>query len=117
MTLIEIMLVVSIIAMLSAIAMPSFISARNTTQQNACINNLRQLSSAKDQASLAYYLSQGTAIAEATVNSYLRTGKAPLCPGGGNYSYNAIGRDPTCDIQKPRIHALEVPTPAGNQRR
>jgi len=40
-TLVEIMIVVAIIGLLAAIAIPNFLRARSTSQQNACINNLR----------------------------------------------------------------------------
>ena len=43
-TLVEIMIVVAIIGLLAAIAIPSFVNARTRSQQNACINNLRQVS-------------------------------------------------------------------------
>src|ERR1700685_2039126 len=46
-TLIEIMIVVAIIGLLAAIAIPNFIHARATSQANACINNLRQIDGAK----------------------------------------------------------------------
>src|SRR5690348_6086763 len=42
-TLVEIMIVVAIIGLLAAIAVPNFVKARATAQQNACINNLRQI--------------------------------------------------------------------------
>src|SRR5882672_10900427 len=42
-TLVEIMIVVAIIGLLAAIAIPNFIKARTTSQMNACINNLRQV--------------------------------------------------------------------------
>ncbi len=45
-TLVEIMIVVAIIGLLAAIAIPNFVRARTTAQQNACINNLRQIDSA-----------------------------------------------------------------------
>ena len=48
-TLVEIMIVVAIIGLLAAIAIPNFIKARTTSQQNACINNLRQIDAAKNQ--------------------------------------------------------------------
>lgn len=51
-TLVEIMIVVAIIGLLAAIAIPSFMRARLTSQKNACINNMRQIESAKDQYAL-----------------------------------------------------------------
>src|SRR2546423_7409816 len=51
-TLVEIMIVVAIIGLLAAIAIPNFVRARTTAQQNACINNLRQIDSAKQQWAL-----------------------------------------------------------------
>ena len=51
-TLVEIMIVVAIIGLLAAIAIPNFVKARETAQQNACINNLRQISAAKQQWAL-----------------------------------------------------------------
>jgi len=42
-TLVEIMIVVAIIGLLAAIAIPNFVKARATSQMNACINNLRQM--------------------------------------------------------------------------
>jgi type II secretory pathway pseudopilin PulG len=40
------MIVVAIIGLLAAIAIPNFLKARVTSQQNTCINNLRQISTA-----------------------------------------------------------------------
>lgn len=51
-TLVEIMIVVSIIGFLAMIAIPSFMRARTTSQMNACINNLRQIEAGKDQYAL-----------------------------------------------------------------
>src|SRR5438105_13795352 len=45
-TLVEIMIVVAIIGLLAAIAIPNFVRARTTSQANACINNLRQMDGA-----------------------------------------------------------------------
>ncbi len=105
MTLIEILLVVSIIALIAAIAMPAFIKVRRTAQQKACIQNLGQIDSAKEQAAMAYFLSQGSAIAATSVNGYLRGG-APVCPAGGAYNYQRVGTDPTCSVTEP-THAIE----------
>ena len=62
-TLVEIMIVVAIIGLLAAIAIPSFMRARLTSQQNACINNMRQIEAAKDQFALESGLTNGAAVA------------------------------------------------------
>ena len=51
-TLVEIMIVVLIIGLLAAIAIPNFIKARKTTQRNACIDNLRAIEGAIEQAKM-----------------------------------------------------------------
>ena len=104
-TLVEIMIVVAIIGMLAAIAIPSFMKARNKSQQNACINNLRQIESAKDQWAMEMKKHDGDAVTLPEVNAYIKGG-APECPGGGTYTYHAVGTDVTCDITTPTLHKL-----------
>ena len=48
-TLVEIMIVVVIIGLLAAMAVPAFQKVRSTSQEKAIVNNLRQLASAADQ--------------------------------------------------------------------
>lgn len=102
-TLVEIMIVVGVIGLLTSLALPSFLKARNTAQQTSCINSLRQIDNAKEQAALAYGLSDGAAVVAASVNDYIRKG-APSCEGGGTYTYNNIGVKPVCSITSPTLH-------------
>jgi prepilin-type N-terminal cleavage/methylation domain-containing protein len=100
-TLVEIMIVVMIIGLLAAIALPSFEEARAASQQNACINNLRQIEGAKSQVAIRDGLSTGAAVTSNAVNNLLDGDYT--CPGGGTYTYNAIGTVATCTING---HAL-----------
>ena len=67
-TLVEIMIVVAIIGLLAAIAIPNFVRARATSQQNACINNLRQIDAAVQQWALEANQAAGATVTEANVS-------------------------------------------------
>src|SRR5204862_5578809 len=73
-TLVEIMIVVAIIGLLAAIAIPNFVKARTTSQANACINNLRQIDGAKQQWALEQKQSATTAPASTALQPYLGRG-------------------------------------------
>ncbi|NOY81727.1 MAG: prepilin-type N-terminal cleavage/methylation domain-containing protein [Kiritimatiellaeota bacterium] len=96
-TLVEIMIVVAIIGLLAAIAIPSFIQARNTSRQNACIANLKQIDAGKEQYALAANKNDGDAVTFANlVTTYIK--KTPTCPAGGAYTIGNVGTDPACNI-------------------
>jgi prepilin-type N-terminal cleavage/methylation domain-containing protein len=94
-TLVEIMIVVAIIGLLAAIAIPNFIKARATSQQNACINNLRQIDAAINEWALETGKSTGIAVtAVSTVSAYIKVNSnnsVPGCPAGGTYSVFNVG--------------------------
>jgi prepilin-type N-terminal cleavage/methylation domain-containing protein len=83
-TLVEIMIVVAIIGLLAAIAIPNFVKARATSQTNACINNLRQIDSAVQQWALEKGKAETSAIAssdEADIWVYIKGGTSNcVCP-------------------------------------
>jgi prepilin-type N-terminal cleavage/methylation domain-containing protein len=102
-TLVEIMIVVAIIGLLAAIAIPNFMKARATSQANACINNLRQIDAAANQFALEKGKRSGDAInypADLTPYIKLNTaGSIPPCPVGGDYYQdNVVGSIPTCSL-------------------
>lgn len=94
-TLVEIMIVVAIIGLLAAIAIPNLVKARSVSRMNACINNLRLIEHATEQAALELGTASGATPAAATVNSYIKGG-APVCPTGGAYTYPATGGAASC---------------------
>ena len=97
-TLVEIMIVVAIIGLLAAIAIPNFVRARNTAQKNSCINNLRQLDGAKQQWAIENKKVDTDTPTSDDVKNYLKNNNYPSCPGSGVYSLNAINTDPTCNL-------------------
>ena len=105
-TLVEIMIVVAIIGLLAAIAIPSFVKARNQSQQNACINNLRIIDAGKEQWAMAARKTDGATTTVGSVNEYIKGNTTPVCPGGGSYTYGNIGSNPTCAGVTATAHAL-----------
>ena len=96
-TLIEIMLVVAIIGLLAAIAIPAFVKARITSQTQTCISNLRQLHSAKEQWAMVNNKGDGAVVVVSEINEYIKGSDGPKCPSNGVYDYQPVGTDPTCD--------------------
>ena len=99
-TLVEIMIVVAIIGLLAAIAIPNFVRARTTSQKNACINNLRQIDGAKQQWALETGQTTSATPTSANISPYLgrgTSGMMPTCPTGNDfYKINAVSTPPTC---------------------
>jgi prepilin-type N-terminal cleavage/methylation domain-containing protein len=109
-TLVEIMIVVAIIGLLAAIAIPNFVKARTTSQMNACINNLRQIDGGIQQWALETKAAATAAVATTDVTPYLKS--APVCPSAGtggafatSYTLTTVAAPPTCAIV-PGTHIL-----------
>lgn len=98
-TLVEIMIVVAIIGLLAAIAIPNFIKAREASQKNACIANLKQIDGAKNTWAL-----ENKKVSTDTPNTgdlygptlYIRD--QPSCPANGTYTLGTVSSKPLCGI-------------------
>jgi prepilin-type N-terminal cleavage/methylation domain-containing protein len=105
-TLVEIMIVVAIIGLLAAIAIPNFVHARTTSQTDACINNLRQIDGAKQTWALENHLNPSAVPHDSDIQPYLGRGNGflPACPSDTSqsfdtsYSANDLQTQPTCLI-------------------
>jgi prepilin-type N-terminal cleavage/methylation domain-containing protein len=110
-TFIEIMITVMILGIVVAIAIPHFMKSRKRAHMNTCISNLRQINSAKTQASF-----NTTDFCNSEIlfgpSCYIRV--TPACPlTKSSYSINNGDSFPTCpnytaDIDYPHIMPAEM---------
>lgn len=105
-TLVEIMIVVAVIAFLSAIVIPNYIKARQTSERQACIANLKQLQSAKVTYALdTPNLGSGEIFMSGLVPDYIKV--TPRCPINGTYTIGSYEEEPTCSLSAaPDLHKL-----------
>ena len=97
-TLVEIMIVVAIIGLLAAIAVPNFIKARTASQKNACIANLKQIDGAKATWALEQKKNNADVCAFVAdlIGPTLYIRDQPACPAGGTYDALTVGVKTTC---------------------
>ena len=123
-TLVEIMIVVAIIGLLAAIAIPSFVKARDAARRNTCINNLRIVDGAKESLGMERNLSTNATLVLAAdhdagdraqftvaqVSEFVRggIGNATNCPANGIVRIGNMDQVPACELFQ------EVPTGQGH---
>jgi prepilin-type N-terminal cleavage/methylation domain-containing protein len=98
-TLVEIMIVVSIICLFAAIAVPNFVQARTPSQRTTCINNLRQINSAVQMWALEQNAGFNASVSFTDIKPYLKS--SLICPAGGtsfsdSYALESVTNMPTC---------------------
>ena len=95
------MIVVAIIGLLAAVAIPNFLKARTTAQKNSCVANLRLIDSTVQQWALEAKM-QSTAtyvLTDTNLLAYFKGAATPFCPGGGTYSEGpTVAGPPVCSL-------------------
>jgi prepilin-type N-terminal cleavage/methylation domain-containing protein len=111
-TLVEIMIVVAIIGLIAAIAIPGVIRARARAQENTCMDNMRLIDGAKQQWALENRAASTATPTGVQIQPYLgrASGTLPVCPSDpaatfvSSYEVNDMSSAPTCKIVT--THAL-----------
>lgn len=111
-SLVEILVVVAILGLLAAVALPNFIKTRSTVNKNACINNLRQIDSAMQQWALELKKNPSDPVSFTDISGYLKNGT--FCPAGGrtfsdSYLITTVSNEPVCQ-KSPQTHLFPGPS-------
>ncbi len=109
-TMIEIMIVVALVGLLAAIAIPNYVKSRGSAQLNACISNLQQIDGAIQSWALDMKRTSGESVNYEDFSSYLK--HSVLCPAGGtrfddSYLVSTVNAPPSCQRQ-PATHKLPL---------
>lgn len=98
-TLVEILIVVAIMGLLLAIAVPNFVKSRNNAQRQVCIENLAQIEAAKQMWGVEVGRGNGDVPVEADlIGPALYIKVRPQCPAQGTYDFRAIGTNALCSV-------------------
>ena len=89
-TLVEIMIVVAIIALLAAIAVPNFLRSRKRSQATQVLEDLRMIASAADQYAIETNKTSGFSPVWSDIQNYVKTGTRHYTSGGSDILGNAF---------------------------
>src|SRR4051794_29459574 len=98
-TLVEIMIVVAIIGLLAAVAIPNLVKARKSATKAACIANLKAIEGAKAVWALEMKKNDADVPTDADLFGAANNIKdKPACPTGGTYDLKPVSERPTCTV-------------------
>src|SRR5271154_3565544 len=90
-TLVEIMIVVAIVGLLAALAVPGFVKARKQTQGRRIMNDCRQNDDAIDHGSVNAGIADGTSVDSVAAGTYLKTTWNTVDLLGNQYAVGGTG--------------------------
>ena len=106
-TLVEIMIVVAIIALLAAIAVPGFLRARKRSQASKILNDLRMIDSAVDQYAIETAKSTGSTVGVTDWTNYVKKDSA-LYASGNDLFGNSYGVQTVDSLPKVPTNAWDT---------
>ena len=115
-TLVEIMIVVAIIGLLAAVAIPNLVKAKKNAQVNGCKANLRTIEFAITQWSLEKRKADDVEVSLEELEEYFKDG-IPRCPSGGDYELTTVTEKPTCTIEGHTLSPVDPDTGNGERRK
>src|SRR6202046_4836273 len=105
-TLVEIMIVVAIIALLAAIAVPNFLRARKRSQATRCLEDLRIIDSACDQYAIENNKVSGNSVVWTDIQNYTKTGSVLYNSAGFDMFGNAYNGNATFSVDSiPKLNS------------
>ena len=97
-TLVEIMIVITILGFLCGLAIPAFMRSRAASRGSRCVTNMNQIESAKEQWAMETFGDVGSPCTSADIVPYFKNSSFPTCPASGNYTVNPVGSNVICSI-------------------
>lgn len=100
-TLIEITIVVLVIGILAAIALPNYLRARTNSRTSTCLANLKRIEDAKEMWASENHAGPSTAPTQDQLMGTVVTGYLqawPACPENGTYTIGDMSTRPTCTV-------------------
>ena len=88
-TLVEVMMVISILGMLVTVAVPQWMKGRENARRSTCLTNLKKIDEFKEQYAFAHNKLSGDTCSFSDM---------PIRQSGGTYNFKAIGEAPTCSF-------------------
>lgn len=110
-TLIEIIIVSSVIGVLASLSIPYYVTSRQTTYTRTCINNLKVVDGAITQWSLQNGIGDGDPVIAPDIAGYIKGNILPTCPmNRGAYTINTVGASPQvqCPDADPITHPAQI---------